>query len=162
MSLIIDPRDLPNDGLHLEGHLPASLFELPEGDTSHPKSPLDYELDVLRDGNDIFLTGKIGATFELECGRCAEAYETRIEIYPYGQNIELENESPIDLTITLREDILLALPTYPRCEQGNLSPRQCPAEGRFDSQQEPLLDESPDAEQKVWGALDQLNNLERN
>jgi len=162
MSLTIDPRDLPDAGLYLEGHLPATLFDLHQEDHAAAKSPLDYNLHVLRDGNDIFLTGTVGATFQLECGRCAENYDTRIEISPYGQHIELENEALIDLTTILREDILLALPTYPRCEQGNLSPRKCPAEGRFESPQETLRAETAEAEQKVWGPLDQLNNLERN
>ena len=76
-------------------------------------------------------------------------------------DVPVENEAPIDLTTSLREDILLALPTHPRCESGNVTPRECPAEGRFDPGQDASGDESATGG-KAWEALDQLKNLKRN
>ena len=163
MSLMIDPREIPAEGLDLSGTLPASTFDLPEGDIARAKSPLEYDLHILRDGSDVFLTGSLAATFELQCGRCAEMYPHRVELDGYAQEVPLENEGPIDLTNWLREDILLALPTQPRCETGNVSPRECPADGRFEpapDSAEPAPHE-PDSKD-VWGSLDQLTNLKRN
>jgi uncharacterized metal-binding protein YceD (DUF177 family) len=163
MNLKIDLRGLPDDGLHLEGQLPVTLFALSEEDTALPVSPLEYCLDIQRQENDLFAHGQLAATFELTCGRCTERFQTRIEVDPYGLHLEIENEDPIDLTIYLREDILLALPTYPRCETGNVTPRECPAEGKFNPETEPTgteLDKA--ADQKVWETLDQLNNLKSN
>lgn len=154
---------MPPDGLHFEGNLPASFFDLGKDDNTKAVSPLDYNLDVLKDEDDIIVTGTIAATFDLECGRCAERFLLRLELPDYQQEIPIENEQLIDLTIPLREDMLLALPTYPRCEMGNISPRKCPAEGKFDQIQEQSSDEVPEVEdKKVWEALDQLNNLKRN
>ncbi|MEZ0389131.1 MAG: DUF177 domain-containing protein [Verrucomicrobium sp.] len=163
MSLKIDPRSIPQEGLHVEGTLPVTIFALSEEDSVNPLSPLAYDLTVMRDENDLLIHGQIGATFELTCGRCAERYQTRMELQTYGLDVQLENEDPIDLTIYLREDILLALPTYPRCETGNVAPRDCPAEGKFNPETEPNgteLDEA--ADRNVWESLDQLNNLKRN
>ncbi len=163
MSLIVDPRNVPAEGLQLTGTLPASTMDLPEGDIARATSPLEYDLLVMRDNADVILTGSLSATFELQCGRCTEMYLDRVELSGYAQEVPLENEGPIDLTNWLREDILLALPTQPRCETGNVSPRDCPAEGRFElapDSAEPVPQEQdrPD----VWGSLDQLTNLKRN
>jgi uncharacterized protein len=163
MNLKIDPRGIPSEGYVIEGQLPASFFDLDPSDSAQAISPLEYSLTITRDEDDLIFYGDVAATFELECGRCAEKYQTRISLSPYGQNIEIENQEPIDLTTILREDTLLALPTYPRCEQGNLSPRECPAEGRFSHEQEDLPNEASPADSQTWEALDQLkNNLKRN
>lgn len=153
---------MPPDGLHLEGKLPATVFALDVDDQAKPVSPLDFSLDIQKDDDDILISGTIGATFELECGRCTDRFQLRLEQADYHQEIPIENEQLIDLTIPLREDMLLALPTYPRCEMGNISPRKCPAEGKFDPQEQ-SSDEQPKVEdKKVWEALDQLNNLKSN
>ncbi len=163
MHLNLDPRGMPPDGLHLEGKLPIAVFDLNKDDNIKTNSPLNYCLDVQKDDDEFIVTGSISSTFDLECGRCAERFLLHLEIADYNQEIPIENEQPIDLTTTLREDIILALPTYPRCEMGNISPRKCPAEGMFDQLQEQSSDElHKDVDGKVWGALDQLNNLKRN
>lgn len=163
MSLIIDPRNIPDEGLQIAGELPASLMDLPNDDIARATSPLEYDLTVLRDGSDVFLTGRLGATFELLCGRCAERYPHRVELTGYAQEIPLENDGPLDLTNWLREDILLALPTQPRCETGNVSPRECPAEGKFEPAPPSVTPEEPHEDRPdVWGSLDQLTNLKRN
>ena len=163
MSLKIDPRGLPAEGLHLEGALPPSIFELPAGDAIKAVSPLSYDLDVMRDEDDIIVTGRVEVTFELECGRCAERFLWRLEQPGFATDVPVENEQSIDLTTCLREDTLLALPTHPRCETGNVTPRKCPAEGRFDPTPEVSDAElHQEADKNVWGALDQLNNLKNN
>lgn len=159
--LRIDPSCLPADGLHVEGRLPASVFELPADDAMCAVSPLEYRLDITRDENDLIVLGSISAVFDLQCGRCAEMFPFRAEDMHYVLDVPVENEAPIDLTTSLREDILLTLPTHPRCESGNVTPRECPAEGRFDPGQA-SGDESAGGDGKAWEALDQLKNLKRN
>ncbi len=58
--------------------------------------------------------------------------------------------------------MLLALPTFPRCETGNVTPRQCPAEGRFESATGSVRDGPHEEDKEVRKALDQLDNLKRN
>ncbi len=163
MNMKIDPRGLPPEGLHLEGSLPPSVFELDASDPAKAISPLNWILDVIRDDDDLIVTGTVSATFELECGRCAERFQHRYTLDDYELDIPIENDHPIDLTTHLREDILLALPTHPRCETGNVTPRECPAEGRFDVSTDAPRDNPEQADDKhVWEALDKLSNLKRN
>ena len=151
---LIDLRNLPAEGMHREGTLPASFFDLPADDPIKPVSPLSYSLDIQRDDDEVIAQGEVSADFTLQCGRCAETFGYRLEVPDFVTEAAIEKEQTIDLTAPLREDILLALPSYPRCEDGNIHPRACPAEGRFT---EAAPSDEPPAEDKgIWDALDQL------
>lgn len=162
MSLRIDPNGLPVEGLHIEGRLAPAVFGLKPGDELRAVSPLEYDLTVTRDEDDLVVLGRITATFDLECGRCAERFQIRMDLPGYVLDVPVENEGPIDLTSWLREDMLLALPTFPRCETGNVTPRRCPAEGRFEPATETVRAAPQEEDTEVWKALDQLENLKRN
>lgn len=149
---LIDIRSLPVEGRHIEGTMPPSFFALAEGDAVQAVSPVGYSLEVRRDGKDLTVTGELSATFSLQCGRCTERFEHRLHLQAYALDVPIENETTIDLTAPIREDILLALPSYPRCEDGNVNPHPCPAEGRFDHHDEPQP-----GDKGVWDALDNLN-----
>jgi uncharacterized protein len=154
---------LPLNGLHLEGELPPSVFDLAEKDPAKPVSPLALTLDVTLDDDDLVVTGAIAATFEMVCSRCAERFQQRLTLEPYELTVPVENGAPIDLTTWVREDMLLALPPHPRCENGNVTPRECPAEGRFEPPADPAEAGSGEAEgSRAWEALDQLSNIKRN
>ena len=154
-SLIVELRNLPEGGIHREGTMPVSFFGLEASDPVRPTSPLTYSLDIERDGKELIAQGSVKTTFNLECGRCAERFGYALDLPDFTLEVPVENALTIDLTEPLREDILLALPSYPRCEDGNITPRACPAEGRF---AEPVSAEPPPQEDKgIWDALDQLN-----
>jgi len=155
--LHIDMRSLPDSGKDISGHEPATIFGLAEKDPVRAISPLEYDLHIERDDGDLIVTGTLAATFSLECGRCLERFEHRLEIADYATELEFEKDATINLTDTIREDTLLALPSYPRCEDGNVRSRQCPAEGRFETVLETAADEPQGAGQGVWEALNKLN-----
>eukprot|EP01031_Cornospumella_fuschlensis_P006564 gene6564-8164_t len=138
-----DIRNIPEEGKHIAGTLPASFFQLPESEALKAASPMNYELTILRDGKDIIVTGQLGATFELQCGRCLDTFPLAVDLAEYQAEIPIEKETTMDLTELIREDILLALPNFPRCEDGNVEPRDCPAEGKFDPAELAEADEEP-------------------
>lgn len=160
-SLKIDPDNLPDEGIDLVGTLPKAALALDPADKVQPLSDLDYDIHVQRDDAGLMLLGTLDATFELECGRCLERFPMQMTLSDYVGEVEIEgeNKSIIDLTETLRDDILVALPSYPRCEDGNVNERECPAQGRFDAQAS-LAASADDAPQDtgIWDALDQLQN----
>ncbi|SKB08025.1 uncharacterized protein SAMN02745166_04848 [Prosthecobacter debontii] len=151
-----DIRNLPEDGKQISGTQPASFFALPEADSAKALSPLTYDLNIVRDDKDILVTGHLQATFGLECGRCLQRFDYQVDMADYQAEVPIEKETTMDLTDLVREDILLALPNFPRCEDGNVDPRDCPAEGHFDPTDEPVVNEEPGADGGVWNALDQL------
>jgi uncharacterized protein len=153
----IDLRSLPEIGKDLIGQELPAFFALEASDPIQATSPLNYDLHIERDGSDLLITGRLEATFSLECGACLERFDYHVELADYQSEIEIAKDETINLTDTVREDTLLALPSYPRCEDGNVRPHQCPAEGRF----EPVLETAPDEPQSagpgVWEALNKLN-----
>lgn len=155
--LQIDLRTLPADGSDISGQVPTAFFALDEKDVIQVASPLHYELHIERDGDELAVSGSLEVIFSLECGRCLERYEQKVCLPHYRVEIEITKDGMIDLTDTIREDTLIALPSYPRCEDGNVRPRQCPAEGRFEPKLETAGEESQTAGQGVWEALNKLN-----
>lgn len=153
----IDLRSLPDEGKDISGQETPSFFGLDETDSIRPVSPLKYDLHIQRDGGDLIVTGRLEAVFSLECGRCLERYEHRVELSRYSSELEIAKDPTINLTDTIREDTLVALPSYPRCEDGNVRPRQCPAEGRFENGLETAAEEPQSAGTGVWEALNKLN-----
>ena len=158
-SLTVDPRSLPLEGKRLQGSLPPDFFALPDGDPVRPTGPIAYDLHALRDDDNLIVTGRLHAAFQFECVRCLQPFEFVADLDPYTVELPIENEQIIDLTESLREDILLTLPSYPRCEDSNVQPRECAAEGLFDrdSAQEPE-EAPPESTTGVWDALDQLKS----
>lgn len=153
----IDLRSLPSDGKDISGQEPASFFALEPSDTIQAVSPMKYELHLERDGDELLISGRVEATFTLECGACLERFQQRVELPHYASEVEIAKDSTINLTDTIREDILLTLPSYPRCGAGNVQPRQCPAEDRFQPVSETAPDEPQNAGPGVWEALNKLN-----
>lgn len=153
----IDLRSLPDGGKDISGQELPTFFALDPKDSIQAVSPLKYDLHIERDGGELLISGRLEATFSLECGACLERFEQRVELEDYSSEIEIGKDDTINLTDTVREDTLLALPSYPRCDAGNVHPRQCPAEGRFEPALETAPDEPQSAGQGVWEALNKLN-----
>lgn len=158
-SLTVDPRSLPAEGKRLQGSLPPAVFALPEGDPVRPTGPLTFDLHALRDDDNLIVTGHLHAPFQFDCVRCLQPFDFVVDQAHYTAELPIENEQIIDLTESLREDILVTLPSYPRCEDSNVQPRDCAAEGLFDrdSTQEPE-EAPPESTTGVWDALDQLKS----
>jgi len=153
-----DIRNLTEEGKQVTGTLPATFFQLAEGDTVKAESSLTYDLTFQREGKDVIVTGRLEALFTLECGRCLQNFQFGVVLEDYQAEVPIEKETTMDLTDMVREDILLALPNYPRCEDGNIEPRDCPAEGSFDTADREDAEEPPTgADQGVWNVLDKLN-----
>ncbi|HEU4341956.1 MAG TPA: DUF177 domain-containing protein [Candidatus Binatia bacterium] len=98
---------------------------------------LEVELVYYRSGEDIFFQGSFGGMFEAHCSRCLKRYsfplEKNFEFVLVPDSLQLEKKagaiSPeelglsyysteeINLTPLIREQVLLALPTRPLCEE---------------------------------------------
>ena len=156
-ALTIDPRSIPAEGRRLTGTLPSGLFDLPESDPIRPAGGVEYTLHALRDDNDLIVTGRLRVPFTLECVRCLSPVDYVVELKDYSAEIPIENDQIINLTDWIREDILLALPSYPRCEDGNVLPRECSAEGDFEPGSADPADQAPtESASGAWDVLDQL------
>jgi uncharacterized metal-binding protein YceD (DUF177 family) len=144
-------KQIPVEGLHLEGTDPSKMLDLQERSVQ-PVSDVQYSLDVgLSDGG-LFATGQVGVDLDLQCVGCLEHFRYPLRVPDFACQIELTGSETVDLTEPVREDILLALPPHPHCDWNG--ERVCPGVSyrtKTEASDAPLAGK-PDA----WGALDQL------
>ncbi len=144
----IHTLQIPPEGKHVEGTDPLEVLDLQDSMVV-PIAPLSYALDVGLSEGGLFATGRIGSAFRLQCVGCLESFDYKVEIPNFACQIELGTSEEADLTESLREDIVLALPAHPHCDWTGLkvcSGLQLPPE-------EPVQIEQP---RPVWNALDRL------
>lgn len=152
----IDHREIGDELLHIEGHLEESIFALGKED-ARPLSAVAYSLDLIPGGDVLIVTGSLELSFELECARCSTRFPQDIRLDTWQTDFS-DKEGTINLTERIREDILFALPAYPRCDEGS-DHRVCPVGNRFtDEGGEPLdsgEEAAPDSDTSgTWDALD--------
>ena len=156
----IDLANLPSEGQHFEGELPPEIFELEESDIISV-SPLKYSLFAQRFDTELLLTGSLEATFELTCMRSLHPFKQTISMSSAAVSIELGNDGIVDPAPQIREEILLELPTNPRCEEGD-TPGNCEIDPKYLAVDKPTDDgvEPAPAPEKPnpWGALDALDS----
>ena len=154
-------NDLPLDGKFFEGELRTDLFGLSEPDDPRFVPPVTFGLTVSLDGPDVVIEGWIRARFQMHCARCSQWFPMDVDLENYYSQEPRDGAATLDLTAQIREDILLALPGYPRCEDSNVESRTCPAEGQFAAESEfAPLDPAETLEPErrdVWGALDKIH-----
>lgn len=124
-------NDLPAEGMRYQGELRPAVFVERDPHSPAPTSVTKFDVQVRVDKNLIIVEGTLETTFMLECSRCAEPYPWTLKLDPYEAEEEREGRSNLDLTEFLWQDILLALPGYPHCEDSSDATRVCPAEGKF-------------------------------
>jgi uncharacterized protein len=147
-------RQIPADGLHLEGEEECPIPDL-EAEDVRCTGPLGYSLDVGISEGALWASGSLAQPVELRCVRCLESFPFVIEAKAFSLHLDLSGPELIDLTPYLREDILLNLPAHPHCDREG--GRKCPAEPRS----EPAAAQPEDGKrQPDWSALDKLK-LER-
>lgn len=153
-------NELPPEGKLFEGEIRNDLFGLSGQDDPRFIGPVEFSLNVSLDGPDVVVEGSINARFELLCARCGQWFPYDVELDQYYSQEPREGAATLDLTAQIREDILLALPGYPRCEESNVETRTCPGAGKFAPESDYTPLEEAEAEERstkdVWNVLDKI------
>ena len=125
MSLRVNLRHLEKKPAELEGELTGAELEL-EGidELIHVPFPLKYDLIVELVADAVLAQGLLSLTLVCECARCLKKFEKTIELEGWAAHLELAGEEKVevkddsvDLTPSIREDILLAFPQRPLCKE---------------------------------------------
>lgn len=155
-KLLIDLDTLPEEGKSLSGELDASIFGLSERDPK-PLGPLNFDLRAQRFENELLLLGKISAPFEFECVRTLHPFTKTLSLPNTAISLEINGQNQIDATDSLREELLLEMPTFPTCDLAD-SPQSCEIDPRYlavDNSPQDTLDTPPPTEgDSRWSALD--------
>ena len=144
-------RQIPAEGLHLEGEEDCPISEL-EKEEIVCAGPLRYSLDVGVSEGALWANGTLEQPVELQCVSCLEKFVHTIEVPSFALHMEVGGPELVDLSPAIREDVLLNLPAYPRCDREG--GRVCP---------KPHLRQQTDAageegaRKPDWSALDKLD-----
>jgi uncharacterized metal-binding protein YceD (DUF177 family) len=137
--------------LDLVGDLPPEVLDLNDLGAKG-EQPVKAELTVHRDGDNLMVTGTLSTTLSVLCGRCGIwmpwPVKTRAE-----HVLEAPHPASIDLTPSLREDILLELPLNAACQLG--ADNRCPMTGEL---YQPPPEAAPGslAGGEIWAALSKI------
>lgn len=142
------PRD---DTLHVEEELSADFLSLGDFD-AEAVSPVSVVLDAGLDGGSFFATGSLTVKVMLVCVACLEPFEATIEVPDFAVQIDVGFGDTADLTDSIREDIVLNLPPYPRCDVDGA--RTCPA--TFPTAPGDPISEDSSGNPSAWNVLDDL------
>ncbi len=158
MEIFIE--DIPTEGLHLKGELPDTIFGLDPKDSIRPAGPVHYSIDIYSFEDGVSLTGSLGGPFQLQCGTCLEYFDFEANFPNWTSNLDTEEgQISFDPTIEIREDILMGLPSSPRCDdfaEGHVCPKAHLLEETRDESSDDEGEDDDDG-RNVWGALDQIS-----
>ena len=124
MPLTFNLRHLENKSLHLRGELsPRDLDAEGLDELIAMRQPVQYDLWLERLQNSVLVQGNLSVILDCECVRCLKKFQHPVELDPWSVDLPLIGEEKVpvendcvDLTPLIREDILLAFPQYPLCE----------------------------------------------
>jgi uncharacterized protein len=142
-------RQLTHGSAHLEEDLDATPLEL-EKNGARATGPVHASLDIGFSDGGLFATGILSVPVEMQCVKCLRNFEMTFTVPDFATQVDLEGRESVDLTPEIREDILLTLPSHPRCDADGRT--KCPA--TFQSAPAAPLTEEVDS--STWNALDQL------
>jgi len=152
--LHVQVRNLPTEGIRLEGEVSAHELEIEEDDRTSFPSPVWLALQVTPVHGALVVDGRLRLQLHCRCDRCLSYYTVELPLVPVAHQYLGFHGDILDLTEDIRDDIVLAFPQRnlcraecrglcPECGQ-NLNVRDCGC--RSENQDAP-----------TWGALNSLN-----
>lgn len=156
-QLIISLEDFPETGRRLKGELDGSVFGI--DDTGAVScGTLCYELEAQLYDTELVVRGYAGAPFRLRCDRCLHEFVYEAEAMDLTLSFDVQGKLEQDITPELREEVILRLPAYPKCE---LVGQECEindtfGDFRLDKDPHSGVNSATPSGQSVWDALDQF------
>lgn len=155
--VIIPLEEFPETGMHLSGDVDGSIFDI-DGADLKSTGPMHYELQAQLYDTELLVQGHVSAPFCLRCDRCLREFDYIATAEEITLSYDTKGKLDVDITDDLREEIVLELPSYPKCE---LSGQACEINGTFgdfrlDKDPEPGVNSATPSGQSVWDALDQF------
>ena len=151
--------EIPEEGLHRNGILSANIFGLSLEDSIQPAGDITYDATIYHFDGVVTFEGSLKGQFQLQCNTCLEYFDYEADFSKWSSDLELDDDQQsFDLAEIIREDFLLDLPSYPRCDE--LVPgKHCPKAHFVVKIQKPLEEEAkPEGSDDAWGTLDQLKD----
>ena len=124
MSLRVNLRHLEDHPVQVRGELsPAELDIQTRDEIIQLGGPLQYDLEVQKLEGGLLVQGSLSLSLRCQCVRCLKHFEYKLRLSPWTSHLPFQGEEAVpinndcvDLTPTIREDILLEFPQHPLCD----------------------------------------------
>ncbi len=114
MKIYIDR--IPPDGLDLSEDIPAGALDLMTDD-ARLTLPVAVRVRAQLLGHELIVRGSLRTRAEFECSRCLRTFSADLARDDLFYEFEVESQDTIDLTDSVREDIILLFPMRPLCSE---------------------------------------------
>ena len=112
----VEISKLPPEGARLRSSELPGIIDI-DGGQAVFATPIEVDVFAQLAGDTLIVKGTISATSRLQCSRCLEFYENPIHRPSYVFSATVNKGDIIDLTESIREDIIIALPIKPLCAE---------------------------------------------
>jgi uncharacterized metal-binding protein YceD (DUF177 family) len=137
-KLLIEVDRLYSEGEEIEGEV--DIVDIDE-EFVKPFGGVRYRFFVKVFGSELLVQGRMEQDFDLVCSRCGKDFDDTVKVEDFTVSVEIDEKTGVvDLTEEVRESIILALPTFPLCDE------ECPG----------IENKSVMPTDDRWGALDGL------
>ncbi|MBI3879530.1 MAG: DUF177 domain-containing protein [Verrucomicrobia bacterium] len=158
MPLLLNLLTLSERNVALSGQLaPEEVGLVGLDELVHAREPLEYDFEASQMDDAILVQGSWRMRITFECGRCLKPFTLDFGHEDWACHLQLKGEDAVpvvneavDLTLPLREDILLALPSHPVCDE------DCAGLPKSRSETEKERAARPELSSGAWTALDKL------
>ena len=124
MAITVNLRHLEAHNKRLTGELPVEELDLDIRDELiQARRPLEYDLEVQKLEDGLLVQGKLRLFLDCQCVRCLKPVPHLVQLDPWTCHLPLQGEERVevtndlvDLTPSIREDILLEFPQHPLCD----------------------------------------------
>jgi uncharacterized protein len=110
----IEVARIPESGITLEDDEPPEIMgELL--DQVRYNEPIHVKVSAQVVGGTLVVHGRLTTTAVLECNRCLRKFDYGVRVEDYRFALQVKGDETIDLTPSVREDIILSLPMKRLC-----------------------------------------------
>ena len=157
--VIIPLESFPEQGLTCSGEVDSSILALQDSGL-RSCGPIHYRLEAQLFDRELVVRGRLTAPFIMRCDRCLDEFEHTVSVEDLTLSFEVAEDLAIDITDSLREELILALPAYPKCEIADKECQILDINSDFRLDKAPLsgVNSATPSGESVWDALDQFSD----
>lgn len=110
----IEVAKIPKSGMTVEDEESPEILETNLSGVQY-KEPIQARLSVQLVGGTLVVAGELTTTALVECNRCLTEFDHQVSVQDYTYSAQVKADETVDLTESIREHIILALPMKRLC-----------------------------------------------
>ena len=99
---------IPESGIVLEQKEPPQIMADSSEEVGY-SNPVHVKVSANLVGRTLIVRGKLSTSASLQCSRCLKEFDYSVEVRDYTFTKEVKGDETVDLTESIREDIILSL-----------------------------------------------------